>query len=54
MATSIPNFKKRKSFISITRKSSICNQSLLCEQESCEKLPLEPEWKSLILNNSID
>lgn len=50
MTTSVSNFKKRKSFISVTRRMSLVeNHSFV---EPLCPLAEEPEWSSLVLNAS--
>lgn len=51
MTSSISNFKKRKSFLSVTRRMSLAsNQSFI--QPYSQSLPEEPQWHSLTLNAS--
>jgi hypothetical protein len=51
MTSSISNFKKRKSFISVTRRMSLIESQSFVEP-MCRDLGEEPEWHSLILNAS--
>jgi hypothetical protein len=54
MSTSIPYFKKRKSFISITSKPSPCPPYVKMQPLRLDRLDIQPEWKSLVLNKTVD
>jgi len=54
MSTSIPYLKKRKSFITITRKSNFCQQQAKIKPIRLDQLDLQSEWTSVVLNNTAD